>query len=441
MSAGRSKELQLQGKEAQLRESIEKKHGKSVEQLYQERQKRVRDAIELREPDRVPVTIQTSVFAARYAGLTASAMYYDHKAYKEACLKTIVDFEPDISQGLGTVASGRVLDILDARHQRWPGGTLPDDVAYQYVEGEYMKADEYDLFLSDPSDYIERYYLPRIFGTLAPLSHLPPMRNFIGGTGFVSALTLFGRPEFRKLAEKLYQASQEQDKLRKEAADFAGELARLGFFTQQSGGGVGGAPFDAVSDHLRGMRGSMIDMYQRPDKLLEACNKILEWRIAQARPADQSGSNLNRLSMPLHRGSDGFMSLAQFEKFYWPTLKKAILANMELGFIPAPFCEGIWNERLEYLRELPKGKVICFFEKTDMFKAKEVLGGHICIQGNVPPSLLEFGSPQDVEEYCRKLITVCGKGGGFILSAGSAVDQAKPANVKAMVDSAKKYCP
>jgi len=79
------------------------------------------------------------------------------------------------------------------------------------------------------------------------------------------------------------------------------------------------------------------------------------------------------------------------------------------------------------------------FEKTDMFKAKEVLGGHICIQGNVPPTLLEVGSPQDVEEYCKKLIKVCGKSGGFILSAGSAIDQSKPENIKAMVDSAKKY--
>src|ERR1039458_6134827 len=133
--------------------------------------------------------------------------------------------------------------------------------------------------------------------------------------------------------------------------------------------------------------------------------------------------------MPLHRGSDGFMSIKQFEKFYWPTLKKAILATIDLGYVAAPFCEGIWNERLEYLADLPKGKTICFFEKTDMFRAKEVLGGHVCIQGNVPPSLLEVGSPSEVEEYCKKLIQVCGKGGGFILSAGSAIYHAKPANI------------
>ena len=74
-----------------------------------------------------------------------------------------------------------------------------------------------------------------------------------------------------------------------------------------------------------------------------------------------------------------------------------------------------------------------------MFKAKEVLGGHHCIQGGVLPTLLEAASPSEVEEYCKKLIEVCGKGGGFILGPGSSIDCAKPENLKAMIDAAHKY--
>ena len=70
--------------EQRLIAEIEKKHGKTVDQLREEREKRVSDAIELRVPDRVPVNVGTGVFAARYAGLPASAMYYDHAAYAEA---------------------------------------------------------------------------------------------------------------------------------------------------------------------------------------------------------------------------------------------------------------------------------------------------------------------------------------------------------------------
>ena len=143
--------------------------------------------------------------------------------------------------------------------------------------------------------------------------------------------------------------------------------------------------------------------------------------------------------MPLHRGSDGFMSLQKFETFFWPTLKKAIEVNIELGYIAAPFWEGIWDDRLEYLLELPKGKVVFHCELTDIFRAKEILGDHACIQGGVPPTLLQTGSPQDVEEHCKKLIEIVGKNGGFILGPGSAIDYAKPENIKAMIDAANKY--
>ncbi len=142
--------------------------------------------------------------------------------------------------------------------------------------------------------------------------------------------------------------------------------------------------------------------------------------------------------MALHRGSDGFMSLKQFETFYWPYFKKVVLNLVDQGLTPCPFLEGIWDQRLEYLLEFPKGKVLCHFAQTDMFKAKEVLKDHLCIMGNVPSSILQFGSVQDVEDYCRKLIDVCGKGGGFIMTH-MPIDEAKPENVKAMVDFTKSY--
>ena len=41
-----------------------------------------------------------------------------------------------------------------------------------------MKEDEYDIFLTDPSDYIMRYLLPRVYGSLGPLTKLPPLMGF-----------------------------------------------------------------------------------------------------------------------------------------------------------------------------------------------------------------------------------------------------------------------
>ena len=392
----------FQARLKKLKDEIEKKQGKSVQQLLDEREKRMNDAIELRIPDRVPVTIQTGVFSALYAGIPLSAMYYDHAAYREAMLKTILDFEPDTGASMVLVNSGLVLELLDAKHQRWPGGNLPPDVPYQFVEGEYMKQDEYDLFLNDPSDFIFRYYLPRIYGILEPVQKLTAFRNMVGGGGFTGMLGIFLNPAYKEIAAKLTKAAEEQERLRQEGAQFSEVMTSIGypstFGAGLAGGGVGQAPFDTISDSLRGMRGAMLDMYRVPDKLLAASEKILDWRIAQAVPAKpDSHGYRKRAGMPLHRGSDGFMSIKQFEKFYWPTLKKAILTNIDLGYISAPFWEGIWDQRLEYLLELPKGKVVFHNEKTDIFRAKEILGDHCCIQGGVPPTILQTGSPQDVE--------------------------------------------
>jgi hypothetical protein len=422
----------------------EEKYGKTVTELLEEREKRVNDAIELRIPDRVPVTIITGAFSAKYVGLPVSSMYYDHDVYRKACVKTIVDFEPDQGASMIMVRSGLIMELLDPRDSRWPGGTLPPDIPHQFVEGEYMKAEEYDLFLNDPSDFMFRYYIPRTYGSLKPFSEIPPFRNMIGHRGFSTIIGLFSRPEFRELAEKLARAATEQERIMKEGVEFSKMMESIGYPSRgggvMGGGGVSMAPFDIIADHLRGMRGAMLDMYRCPDKLLTACDKILGWQIEQSVPTEpDSRGYRRRAGMPLHRGSDSFMSLEQFEKFYWPGLKKAILTNVDLGYIAAPFWEGIWNDRLEYLLELPKGRVVFHCENTNIFRAKEILGDHMCIQGGVPPTILQAGTPDDVDEYCKKLIDVVGKDGGFILGPGSAIDYARPENIKAMIDAAKKY--
>ena len=427
-----------------LVEAIETRHRKSIPELVKEKEKRVKDAIELRVPDRVPVTLGTGVFAARYAGLKASAMYYDLPAYREASKKMLLDFEPDDTMIMGPMNSGPIMELFDDKQYKWPGGNQPDDLSFQFVESEYMKADEYDLFLEDPSDFVLRYYLPRTYGLLAPLPKLPPIRTLIFGMGIQGLSSILTSPEYRQIGEILLRIQAEQDRLREETAAFSREMEQIGFPTMPmlKGRGITFTPFDVISDRLRGMRGIMLDIYRRPEKLLEACDRVLEWWLSICVPAEPDPrGNPRRAGMPLHRGSDGFMSDAQFERFYWPHLKQCIEKNVELGFVASPFWEGIWDKRLEYLLELPKGKVIFHCEKTDVFKAKEVLGGHMCIQGGVPPTLLQAGTPEDVDAHCKKLIEVVGKGGGFILGVGSALDYAKPENVRAMVEAAKKYRP
>jgi uroporphyrinogen-III decarboxylase len=188
------------------------------------------------------------------------------------------------------------------------------------------------------------------------------------------------------------------------------------------------------------MQGTILDMYRQPDKLLGACDRILKGMLEKGMPAVKPGSQSPPLLfMGFHRGSDGFMSLEQFEKFYWPTLKKVILAVIDAGLTPCLFCEGDWTMRLEYIKELPPGKSVARLDLTDIFKAKKVLRDHTCIMGNVPASLLQTGTTQAVKDYCKRLIDVVGEDGGFIMSAGSSIDNAKPENLRTMVEFTKEY--
>ncbi|MGD9143048.1 MAG: uroporphyrinogen decarboxylase family protein [Dehalococcoidia bacterium] len=439
MTATQSRE-ELIEEEKRLKEEIEKRNGKTVEELYREREKRVFDAMQLKVPDRVPVVFfDVPLLACRYTGLSYSTAYYDAPASRAAFKKMFADLEPDGWAGAGR-ESGAALEATGTNFERWPGGNLPPDVGNQVVEQEYMKEDEYDLFLADPSDFIVRVWLPRVYSTLKPLAKLPPLMYI--GANIARMSNIFASEEFAQLARAMKTAGEEAAKWDRETGNMDMEMASIGFPNAwlRNAGGVF-PPFSHFSNNFRTYRGVAIDMFRQPEKLKAALNKFLEYRIATARPAvKKEGELAMGICGESHRVSDEFMSIKQFEEFVWPYWKRSIEVTLDLGYdIAWMFLEGRRDNQLEYFNEFPKGRQLIYLDNTDIFRAKEILGDRVCLMGNVPLRLLQLGSPQDVEEYCKKLIKVCGKGGGFILANGGGIYDAKPENMKAMVDTVKKY--
>jgi uroporphyrinogen-III decarboxylase len=201
----------------------------------------------------------------------------------------------------------------------------------------------------------------------------------------------------------------------------------------------GKAPFDTLGDTLRGTQGIMKDMYRQPENFLKAIDMVTE--ITTNNLITQANATGAQIAMfPLHKGADGWMSQKQFETFYWPSLRKILNALANEGIMAVCFAEGSFNTRLDTINEFPKGAVCWYFDQTDMARAKNILGAKCCIMGNVPSSLLMTGTKAQVKEYCRNLIEVCGKGGGYILASGSAgIDRAKVENLRAMVEATKEY--
>ncbi len=406
-----------------------------AEKLYKERVTRFTRALTLEEPDRVPCILPVSNYPAYYAGYDLKTVMYDYDKLAEAWLKFLHDFDADTYIPPALVPPGRALEAVDYKLYKWPGhGIAGDTTSYQCVESEWMKPDEYDTLIEDPSDFWLRTYLPRIFGELKGFGQLMSLRTFeeIATMSFFP----FGLPDVQAGFKALMKAGEETLKWLGVVGAVSAQGTAAGFPGVMSG--LAKAPFDTLGDTLRGTQGIMMDMFQRPDKLHEAMNRIAPLAIRTAVASVAPGA-APLIMMPLHKGADGFMSEKHYRTFYWPSLKRVIMAMVDEGILPILFAEGSYNKRLDIIKELPRGAAAWYFDQTDIFKAKEVLGDTACIMGNVPTSLMMTGTPQEVKEHCKRLIEGCGKGGGYVLAGGANIDRGNPDNLRAMMAAAKEY--
>lgn len=213
-------------------------------------------------------------------------------------------------------------------------------------------------------------------------------------------------------------------------------------------GGRACHPLDLLQ-YYRGIYNLTMDLYEQPDKVKQFSEWILEYEAYQAMDeamAMGAGEVPGADVIFFVNGGPPGMSPGIYDEFYWPYAKKMIDIWVSHGF-------KVWNhwdnDHTPYLETiktitdgLPKGKIVMDFEKTNMKRAKEVLGGTVCIAGNVPSALLVYGTPEEVDDYCRQLIEDCADGGGFILEAECEVPwDSKPDNIRAMIAAAEKYNP
>jgi hypothetical protein len=398
---------------------------------------RIKDAVQLKKtPDRVPVTLLPSMFPFINAGMTIEEAMYDYEKTVTAFREFIFEFQPDMHIGAAQAGPGKFYEILDYKLYSWPGHGVKPEHSYQCNEREYMTADEYDIFITDPSFYFRNFYLPRVFGALEPWSMLPPLTGILEIYGVAFNFIPYALPPVQGAFKALFEAGAEALQWATVIGGLNGELATLGF--PNILGGFTKTPFDTIGDTLRGTRGIMLDMYRQPDKLLKALEILVPIMIGMGIGAAQQTGN-PQIFMPLHKGADGFLSEEQFRKFYWPTFKAVMMGLIEGGCIPFPALEGHWGSRLKIIQDIPKGKTMWMVDQTDMAEAKKTLGKNACLIGNVSSSMLKLATPDEVKAYCKKLIDTAGKGGGFILGNGAFFDEAKPENVKAMVEFTREY--
>jgi uroporphyrinogen-III decarboxylase len=211
-------------------------------------------------------------------------------------------------------------------------------------------------------------------------------------------------------------------------------------------GGRACHPLDMLQ-YYRGISNLTRDIFQQPEKVKEMCRWLMEYEATLAmRDAMIMGAGEvpgAEIIFFVNGGPPG-MPPRIFDEFFWPMAKEMIDIFVNRGFKVRCHWDNDLTPHLDTMREIvdgiPKGKILMDLEKTDMKAAKEALGDLVCLYGNVPSAMLCYGTVEDVDACCRQLIEDCAPGGGYVLGTECETPwNAKPENVKAIGDAARKY--
>jgi hypothetical protein len=362
----------------------------TTQELLEQRKKRIADAIALRTPDRVPCVPLGDAFAARVVGVTIA----DFCTKPEVAYPTMIKAFTSLGEIDGIQHASYNVSALSTiwlSKVKWPGRDLPEDELWQVEERELMTPADYDAIIADG------------WG--------PWLGGFIERAGLGPEFELFGR-----WAGTLPEAFK--------AWDAVGiPVLSPVIFT---------IPYEYFCGG-RSLRAFILDLHRHPDKVQAAMDATMPALIEQARGV-MGALGVTGVWLGGWRSASEFLSPKLWERFVLPYYKQLVDVVLEAGVTPVLHFDSNWTRDLSYFKDFPKGKCVLSLDgMTDIYKAKEVLGGHMCLMGDVPPSMLTLGTPDQVHEYSSKLVRDIGPS-GFILAQGCCIPpDAKPENVAAMI--------
>jgi hypothetical protein len=382
-----------------------------IHTTFDQRLGRYQAAIALEPTDRVPIATGSNYFSEIYSGNTIQQSIYDSEKWLQAELAFCRDF-PEVDVLRNNRVYGPLYDAIGVKTYRLPGRDLDPMAQFQFVEQEYMHADEYDRLIENPTAFMIDTFLPRVLSELEQR-----------GTGRSSIAMVKGGMAQMMMAQVFRNRSLVLE-------------TQCGMPQPTTGAFL--APFDALADAMRGLTGSLMDIFRQPDKVLAACEALVDEMVYMAL---STADPLKRypIFVPTHKPM--FLSPDQFATYYWPSFKKVMNMLIEAGYKIRAYLEGDWGLHWHHMLEMPKGTVLCDIDtQGDIFKAKKDIGHHQCIAGGMPDATLILGTPEEVRARVKLLCETVGAGGGYIISGGCNIPYTtKPENFRAMVDAVMEF--
>jgi uroporphyrinogen-III decarboxylase len=391
-----------------------------TEQLYQQRLGRYVTAMRNEKPDCVPIRPFVAEFTARYAGYTCQQVAHDYNLALLAARRCAADYDWDAVVGNMVYVWTGLTQALGMTYYGIPGIDLDPDVGFQYREPDeenaWMKADEYDQLIEDPTGFLHNVWFPRVSADIvAPGQPVTYRHNLALVKGAMAMLHYFSA------------LGQQGDLLRQES----GTVSALA--------GIFKAPLDIIADKLRGYIGLVMDLHSQPDKVLAACEALMPhlYHVA-ATTADPS--RRVPIGFWMHRGCVPFINMNQFHSHYWSTLKPIIEELWAHGHQTLFYAEGNWNPHLETFAELPDQSIIYHVDQDDVFDVHKKIGHKFCLSGGIPNFLLSYGRPEEVRQRCKEVIEAVAGDGGYIMDAGAIMqDDTKPENLRALTEATREH--
>jgi len=390
------------------------------EDLYRQRLTRYVTALYNQKPDRVPLRIFAEEFAAKYCGYTNYEVACNHELQFDVNRRFAVETGIDAIQTNSIVNWFGMQKALGWKGITFPGIGLPVSATNQWSEpateeGAFLKADEYDQFAEDPTAFLVNAWLPRFTTHLRRPGEPVTWAHNMSLINGILAYDLFFGTWGAKTAE----------------------LVQAGIVPAVSS--VLKAPLDILGDKLRGYVNLCIDLHERRDKVIAACEALMPHLFNLVAGGADPEHNIPSIIW-MHRGSVPFISGQDFADIYWATLKPIIEELWARGQQLVLYAEGNWDRHLESFAELPERSVIFHVDKTDLAAAHRILGSKFCLSGGIPNELLANGTPAQVRAACKRVIDTAARDGGYIMDASALIlDDARVENVKAMIDFTLDY--
>ena len=367
--------------------------------LRLERQDRILRAMRNEKNDRVPLMFAGDCALIRYIKpeTTFGYMIREHETMTKTIVEEVLPLFPKMDMLNAVGMSSKFLGAVHMAKTYLPGKELPENEMWQPVFEHIIGEDDYDFIIRNGwQKYQDKCWFERL--------GVDP-------------------DEMRED----FEAGMRNKKLYHDAG--------VPFMA----GNMLPAPFDVLA-FGRGLMDFYMDLYERPEEVLEVMNIIMDEYEEENRESIRAvvqetksrGEEVMYTIAPCVQANCTLLGRTQFEQFGWPLIERQTNFILGLGGLVDFHMDANWTDVLDLFAVFPEGK--CLFDSdggTDLIKLRDILGSRMAITGCIAPALMAFGKPDEIYEEAKREIEMMGD--SFILAPSCTLPANMPKeNIDAM---------